>query len=557
MSVRRSVPGSKSRVAFLLFLVSSFVWPAIGRQNAPPDFVDRLRFRIEASPGRDEEWILSARALPAFYEERAYQPAWVGGEGLLPRADAMVRAIEQVAGEGLEPGDYHLGRIRELIRRVRDAGGTPDSRTGLLVELELRLTDAFLMLASHLVAGRTDPESLRAEWVAVRRDADPVARLRQVINTGDVEGVLSGLAPQYLDYDRLRRARAGYAQIAESGGWPTVPDGGKLERGTSNSRLVALRRRLVATGDLSARTPLSDDFDGGLEAAVIAFQRRHGLDADGVVGPATLAALNVSASDRVRQIDVNLERWRWLPQDLGARYILVNIANFEMDLVEDGQVTMNMRAVVGRPYRRTPVFSDRLTYLVLNPRWSVPTGIATADILPKLRSDPNYLANQNMKVFQGWGADQRELRQSDVDWSRVTARGFNYHFRQEPGPTNALGRVKFMFPNSFNVYLHDTPSRELFNRTDRTFSSGCIRLERPLDLAAYLLGKDRNWTRGQLDAALALGTEQSVTLLEPLPVHLLYWTAWVEPDGRIQFRNDVYNRDTPVREALDEAPPRS
>ena len=288
---------------------------------------------------------------------------------------------------------------------------------------------------------------------------------------------------------------------------------------------------------------------------MIRFQRRHGLDADGVVGPATLAALNVPARERVRQIDVNLERWRWLPQDLGRHYILLNIANFELAVVDDSRVTLNMRTVVGRTYRRTPVFSDRVTYMVLNPRWSVPYNIATQDILPKLKADPNYLANMNMKLFEGWGADRRELSQSDVDWSQVTARSFNYHLRQEPGPSNALGQVKFMFPNPFNVYLHDTSARELFARTERTFSSGCIRLERPLDLAEYLLSDNGKWTRADLDRAVASGVEQTVNLSAPMPVHLLYWTAWSETEGPVQFRADIYSRDAPVRDALDEPPP--
>jgi murein L,D-transpeptidase YcbB/YkuD len=426
----------------------------------------------------------------------------------------------------------------------------------LLIELELRATDAFLMLASHLVAGRTNPESLRSEWVAIRRDANPVRRLQEAIETGNVTATLARLSPAYTGYDRLLEARKVYQDIASSGGWPTVSDGEKLERDMAGDRVGMLRRRLVATGDLAQAFAAGEAFDGPVEEAVLRFQRRHGLDADGVVGPATLAALNVSASDRVRMIDVNLERWRWLPQDLGRRYILVNIANFEMDLIEDGKVTLNMRAVVGRPYRRTPVFSDTMTYLVLNPRWNVPRNIATQDILPKLRADPNYMANQNMKLFQGSGAEQRELSQQDVDWNQVTAREFRYYLRQEPGPYNALGRVKFMFPNAFDVYLHDSPARELFGRTERTFSSGCIRLERALDLAEHLLSQDQDWTRQQLDAALATGREQSITLRNPISVHILYWTAWVEEDGSVQFRNDIYNRDAPVREALVEPPPR-
>lgn len=521
-----------------------------GQNTEEISFREALRLRIETSPERPDEWILAGRALPEFYEQREWAPVWVVDGAPLRMLDDLIAEITKVRQEGLEPADYHLERLRTLLAQTRSGGDSV--APALLVELELRATDAFLMLASHLVAGRTDPESLRSEWIAVRREANPIRRLNEALESG-VAPVLESLAPAYPDYARLRKARNRYEEIARAGGWPTVPEGPGLETGVSDERVRTLRERLRMVGDLDSAST-SPVFDEDLRTAVVKFQTRHGLDADGVVGPRTLDALNVTARDRMRQIEVNMERWRWLPQDLGARYLIVNIPNFDLNLVEDGEVIMNMRAVVGRPYRRTPVFSDRMTYLVLNPRWNVPPSIATADILPKLRTDPTYLASQNMKLFRGWGADQRELAQSDVDWSRITPRSFDFHIRQEPGPGNALGRVKFMFPNRFNVYLHDTPSRELFARTDRTFSSGCIRLERPLDLAAYLLATDRHWTRQDLDAALVEGAEQTVTLSQPVPVHILYWTAWVARDGQMQFRNDVYSRDTPVRQALDEPP---
>lgn len=524
-------------------------------QDAGSRLREDLRLRIETARDRNDDWILARSALPEFYEARSYEPAWVSDPMRLSLVDTLIARISSIRREGLEPGDYHLERLRSLMAVVRGTPRATPVPTALLVELELRATDAFLMLASHLVAGRTDPETLHSEWVAVRREANPIRRLNDALRTEDVGGVLDGLAPAYADYERLRDARARYERIASEGGWPTLDSGPKLEIGATDSRVPVLRTRLGVVGDLDVAGSDSA-FDAPLREAVVRFQTRHGLDADGIVGPATLSALNVSARDRVRQIEVNMERWRWLPQDLGERYLLVNIPNFELNLFEGGEVTMSMRAVVGRSYRMTPVFSDRMTYLVLNPRWNVPYSIATQDILPKLKSDPDYLKNQNMRLFQGGGGDQRELTQGQVDWTQVSPRNFNYTIRQDPGPTNALGRVKFMFPNQFNVYLHDTPARELFSRTERTFSSGCIRLERPLDLAAYLLGRDRNWSRNDLDTALARGTEQSVSLNTAVPVHLLYWTAWVEPGGRLQFRNDIYSRDTPVRMALDEPAPR-
>jgi murein L,D-transpeptidase YcbB/YkuD len=279
------------------------------------------------------------------------------------------------------------------------------------------------------------------------------------------------------------------------------------------------------------------------------------LDIDGVVGPATLSALNVPTAARVSQIEVNMERWRWLPEDLGRRYVFVNIANFELDVVEDKREVITMRAIVGRDYRRTPVFSDRMTYLVLSPFWNVPPSLAAQDILPQVRKDPNYLAQKGMRVFEGWGSDTKEIDPLSVDWSSITGKNLRYRFRQDPGPSNSLGRVKFMFPNKFNVYLHDTPSRDLFQKTARAFSSGCIRIENPIELSEYLLQGDPRWDQSAILAAIDRRIEQTVNLPEPIPVHLLYWTAWVDAAGIANFREDIYGRDKLVAEALAEKPP--
>jgi murein L,D-transpeptidase YcbB/YkuD len=306
---------------------------------------------------------------------------------------------------------------------------------------------------------------------------------------------------------------------------------------------------------MKVETVQSDLFDVVLEDAVKRFQRRHGLDDDGVVGRDTLAALNVSVEDRARQIELNLERWRWLPRDLGRRHILVNIAGFELAVVEDDQLALEMRVVVGRPYRRTPVFSAPMTYLVFSPYWHVPPSLALQDVVPAVLKDPDYLTKKNIKVFRGWGAETREIDPATIDWSSVNTRNFLFRFRQEPGVNNSLGAVKFMFPNPFNVYLHDTPSRELFQKAERTFSSGCIRIAKPLELAAYLLRGAPGWSAEGIEAAAQKGVEQTVRLPEPIPVHLLYWTSWIDPDGSLQFRNDVYGRDRLLDEALREKPP--
>ena len=336
-----------------------------------------------------------------------------------------------------------------------------------------------------------------------------------------------------------------------------VPDGPKLQKGDRNERVAALRSRLIVSGDFEPGNTVSDTdlFDEALEQALKGCQERHGLDVDGIVGRATLGALNVSAEDRVRQIGLNMERWRWLPQDLGERYILVNIANFELDVIEQDQLVMAMRIIVGRDYRRTPVFSDKMTYLVLSPYWQVPPTIAMKDKLPLIKKDPEYLIKENMRVFLGWGADAKEIDPRTIDWSTIDAKNFRYRLRQDPGPRNALGGTKFMFPNKYDVYIHDTPSRELFAKATRAFSSGCIRIEKPIELAEYLLKEDPQWTRETILAAIDKRLEKTVKLSKPIILHLLYWTAWASEDGSVQFRDDIYGRDKRLNEALREQPP--
>lgn len=351
-----------------------------------------------------------------------------------------------------------------------------------------------------------------------------MAALETALDLDDVAGVLDALRPRHRGYGDLRRALATYRTIAMMGGWTVIGPGSPLRRGDWGERVDRLSARLAATGDLGP-VMFPALFDADMEQAVGSLQRRHGLEIDGIVGPATLRALDVPVQERIAEIELNLERLRWLP-DAGRRFAIINIAAFELSVVEDGRVVLRMGIVVGKPFQRTPVFSSRITEVVFSPWWNIPASIARNEIWPKARRDASYLEREHIEVVSGG------------------------RLRQRPGPWNALGGVKFVAPNDYSVYLHDTPARTLFERSSRAFSHGCMRLERPFELAAYLLRDDPRWTREAIAKAARAGTERTARVRDPLPLHVLYWTSWVDEAGIVQFREDVYGRNAALRAAM-------
>ncbi|MCG6923538.1 MAG: L,D-transpeptidase family protein [Acidobacteria bacterium] len=521
-----------------------------------------LRNRIEAAGAPPRivvagELIHCSTVLPRFYERRLFRLAWSDVRGPLPQASGLVTALRVATREGLDPAAYHLDRLEALLAGRSEERLTPGPSPSFRVDLDLLLSDAFLLHASHLLSGRVEPTTFDPQWHVERSpDVDFVELLEQALRSGVVGPAFEGLLPAHPGYGRLRELLARYRRIERDGSWPHVADGEKLQRGDQGPRVEQTRRRLEVTGDLGPSRQIPPDiFDATLEDAVTRFQQRHGLEADGVVGRETLAALNVPISERVRQIELNLERWRWLPRELGRRHIVVNIPGFELEVVEGDDVVLEMRVVVGKPYRRTPVFSAEMSYLVFSPYWHVPPSIAANDIVPAVRKDPQYLAQKGIQVFLGSGGETDALDPASIDWAELSGQNLPYRFRQLPGPQNALGGVKFMFPNPYSVYLHDTPSRELFQRPDRTFSSGCIRLQRPLELAEYLLRGAPDWDAESIRAAARAGHERTVRLAERIPVHLQYWTAWADRSGGAHFRRDVYGRDRLLDAALRETAP--
>ncbi len=512
--------------------------------------------------------LLATAPLVRLYETRLGQPIWFDGQAQpTPIMDQLLPAIDRAWDHGLDPEHYHREALAELLAQRAEQGEAVDRR--LLVDIELLASDGLLSLGHHLLNGRVDPESIDPGWLIEREPPDLFAELAASRGDGapvDLRQILDRLAPRYPAYQALVQRLALHRSLSTNGAWPTIADGPLLRPGDSDQRVEAIRRRLRQLGDFgeadsrqSADNPASaeDRYDETLQIAVRAFQRRHGLEADAVIGPRTLAELNTTPPQRAAQLRANMERWRWLPRALGEEYILVNIAGFNLQVHYQGEIVMTQRVVVGTPFRRTPVFTGRMSYLVLNPSWEVPPRLAAQDQLPRIRADLSYLDRMGFSVLQGWGADERRIDPTTIDWRALSARNFPYRLRQAPGPDNALGRVKFMFPNRHNVYLHDTPARALFGREERAFSSGCIRVDNAEALARWLLTERSSLvSAARIDSILASGQETTLRLDRPLPVHLLYWTAWVDEQGQVQYRRDIYERDGRLIEALD-APPQS
>ena len=492
--------------------------------------------------------IYARAALTDFYERRHYREAWS-----LQRADDLLKALRLADLEGLRPNDYHLAAIENLFSSVRSdlqksLGVSPDR----LAELDLLLTDAFLVYGSHLLSGRVNPETIQPNWGSTyQRSIDLAAVLEAALASDNISDTLATLTPPQPGFRRLRQALAHYRELASRGGWPTIPDGPTLKRDDHGSRVAALRERLSLDGDFEAgKWAAPQLFDEALEQALKRFQRRHGLGASGTMDAATRVALNVSLERRVEQLEVNLERWRWLPQDLGRRYILVNIPAFKLEVVEDEAVVLGMRIVVGTIDDPTPILNATMGYMFLNPYWNVPRAMAAHEMLPKIKRDPSYLARQNLRVLKDSGPEVHEVNPATVDWSAITPDDFPYRLRQDPGPFNGMGRFKFIFINKFDVYLHDTPGRHLFEKTQRAFSHGCIRIEKPLDLAVFLLRQDPDWNRDALLRELETKVTRSVLLPEQIPIYLVYRTAWADGDSTIQFRPDIYSWDAPLLVAM-------
>jgi murein L,D-transpeptidase YcbB/YkuD len=387
--------------------------------------------------------ICGSSVLAEFYRNRFFRPAWSTDNGLRWESMVLIRVIINAEKEGLRSEDYHLSSIEKLLIDIGDdqvGDKTPDPKK--FTDFDLLLTDAFFLYGSHLAKGRVNPQKNQSEWFIKTRKVNLLKILQYALESGQIEESPNILKPQSDVYDAMKHHLERYKGILRSGGWPEVPKGPLMQKGSRGKRVTTLRTRLVISGDLEESNETDQTlFDDRLDEAVRRFQKRHGLLIDGMVGPETLAALNVQVEDRIKKIKFNMERWRWLPRDLGARYVFINIANFELSIVEGEQIISTMRVVVGRKARPTPIFTGRMTYMELNPYWYIPGKIAREDILPKIWDDPDYLSKENIRVFKTWKEPALEIDPGTIDWALITRNNFPFKLRQEPGSSNALGRI--------------------------------------------------------------------------------------------------------------------
>lgn len=474
---------------------------------------------------------------------------WLDDARPRPQAEALRRAIAHAARDGLDPAHYDTRALASLSRVDTGVFSAERYVPAAAADADVRLTLAAARLVRDL-RGRVDAGAVGANWVGEKRKLSVGRLVWLAANADDVEATLRRAAPRHPQYEHLRGAMARLRAEAAKGGWPTVPESAVVPASSRRPDLAPFRARLAASGHYVApASSAAIDPEAEAEAlreAVRRFQREHGLEDDGVPGKATIAAMNVPIEDRIRQLEVNLERMRWLPDDLGDTHVLINVPTFHLEAIEDGRPALQMRVVAGRTHTPTPIFSDTMETVVFSPYWNVPDSIQRGEVLPELEKDPSYLERQNMEVVKNGQPVDPWLLYSDDPSIRI---------RQRPGSGNALGHVKFLFPNEHDVYLHDTPADALFARAGRSFSHGCVRVERPFELAQWVLREQPEWTPAKIEEAMYSGSERHVALAEEIPVHIVYFTAWAGADGTVQFADDVYGHDARQAELVPSAWP--
>ncbi|NJY61634.1 L,D-transpeptidase family protein [Salinimicrobium sp. CDJ15-81-2] len=478
--------------------------------------------------------IFEGSLLEKIYSEREYKSLWRDGEHIY----LFYNNLAEADLEGLNFEDYH----GEEIDRLLSAGDLDEDEAA---GLDLLLSDAFLTYARHLYYGKLDPRELNEFWGVKKEEKDLASLLKNTIENGNFEEVFEDLKPNHQVYRDLKTSLAEFEELKEEkGDTKKIPEGELINPGDKDARIPAIAKRLNTLQVQVDTSAVDSTYSEALVEAIKEFQQSKSIQTDGIIGNSTISELNKSPQDRYKQILANLERWRWYPRDLGEHYIMVNIPHFKLAVVKDGDTVRQHNVIAGAKERQTPIFSDTVDHLVINPTWTVPPTIKSKDILPKMAADPSYLQRNNMRLS---GPNGEAVNPSSVNWNSESAK--NYTFTQGPGPSNALGRVKIMYPNKYLIYLHDTPAKSVFNQTDRAESSGCVRVENALDLAAYVVENQSEWTKEKIEKIVASGETTTVKVDRPIQVHHFYWTAW-RAGGETVFVNDVYDLDEKIYSKL-------
>lgn len=483
-----------------------------------------------------------------FYKEGQCRPVWSSENTIDTQAIYLIYSIKDARKDGLDiyTPAYHFRKILELVNFTK-----PDSLVKndsvVLAQLDILLTDAYLTFGKHLSNGLIPNEAIAGVWKNAKHVfIDMKSRLRQALRDKTVKESLQELTPSSHEYEALRTIMEKYLKIEEMGGWKTIEPIGRNDEGDDQYSSDDLRERLRAEGDLAVDEHSNEAYEDALKN----FQSRHGIDADGIVGAKTIAKMNISVAEKITAIRLNLEKWRWMPEEKGI-YISVNIPDFSLSVMEDSYTVLKMKAILGKEARQTPIFSSHMKYIVVNPYWRVPRTILREDIIPKVQKDIRYLKKERIRVFK---ADNktgiREINPKNINWKKVNANAFPYLLRQDPGRKNVLGRLKFMFPNTYDIYIHDTPVKSLFDKEERLFSSGCIRIEEPLVLFRYLMYNDANTDYENIIDLIARGANKTIMLRNSIKVRIDYWTVWVDEKGMAQFRDDIYGHDNDLRGIL-------
>ena len=480
--------------------------------------------------------------LRTFYTQRENVPAWVNHRRPTDKAAAAIAVLNTARQHGFDPEDYAAAELLAMSQAVETIDKESPERLERLAEFDARLTAGMLLFGRDVSVGRQHGD---ANFKARRKMPDLVAAVTAAVD--DPRSFVDTVRPPHQEYAALQKALDDLNGQRAKGGWVKVP--ATLKPGQSGAGVAALRQRLAMSGHLknSEQKSQSGDqaaakYDADVEAAVKSFQELHSIAATGIVDAATLAALNVPLDWRIEQVALNLQRWRYMPDELGDQHFFVNIPYFHLIARESGKPVMDIRVVVGKPGNNTPIFSEDMETVVFSPYWNIPETIAENETAPAVARDPNYLARQGIEIMRVSGGTSQVVAASDVKWDSPDAvKGLV--FRQKPGDGNALGHVKFLFPNPYNVYLHDTPADSLFARPGRAFSHGCVRVEEPEALAKYVLRGYSEWDDESIFAAMQSGVEKHVKLKKKIPVHIAYFTAWVDENGGLHFQPDIYGYD--------------